>query len=143
MGLKKKLFFQKAPHRETDQQTETPTDIKTEEPHIHGRSCITAVYESVGKAEMLSLFFDRLHFDSTDFSTTGTTVIGKTYQTQPFIFHAIEEWCNLQNTEWLDYISTRKSTKQVNRSFLSSPQPPFQIEAKCEVLVITISFLSY
>ena len=87
--------------------------------------------------------FDRLHFDSTDFSTTGTTFIGKTYHTQPFTFHVIEEWCNLQNAEWLDYISTPTSTKQVNRSLPRSPQPPFQIEAKCEVLVMTISFLSY
>ena len=31
----------------------------------------------------------------------------------------------------------------INRPFPSSPQPPFQSEAKCEVFVMKISFHSY
>ena len=38
---------------------------------------------------------------------------------------------------------TSPITRHLNRPFLSSPQPPFQSEAKCEVLVMKISFYSY
>ena len=38
---------------------------------------------------------------------------------------------------------TGSSFGQFNRRFLSSPQPPFQIAAKCEVFVMRISFHSY
>ena len=35
------------------------------------------------------------------------------------------------------------SSIAINRPFSSSPQPPFEIEAKCEVFVMKISFHSY
>ena len=52
--------------------------------------------------------------------------------------------------DYIDYIDLRLLTQVVpscrccsNRRFPNSLQPPFQIEAKCEVFVMKISFYSY